>query len=153
MQKSFRSKRLIALLAFFVLLSDQLSKWLVVNSMSLGDCHYVFPFFNVVLVENRGITFGMLSGIVHPTVLILLAVIAMIFMLAWAMRNTYYILPATLIISGAIGNIIDRIVNGAVIDFLDFHLYGYHWPAFNVADSSIVIGAAVLFFISFGEKA
>jgi signal peptidase II len=152
MSKSLNSKKLITFLAFFILLSDQVSKWLVINSMTLGESHYVFPFFNIVMVKNNGITFGMLRGAIPSAALILIAVIVMIFVFIWASRNRHYMLPAALIISGAIGNIIDRIVYGAVIDFLDFHLCGYHWPAFNIADSAIVIGAAILFFISFGEK-
>lgn len=152
MSKSLNSKKLITFLAFFILLSDQVSKWLVINSMTLRESHYVFPFFNIVMVKNNGITFGMLRGLIPSAALILISVIVMIFVFIWASRNRYYMLPAALIISGAIGNIIDRIIHGAVIDFLDFHLCGYHWPAFNIADSAIVIGAAILFFISFGEK-
>ena len=146
------SSKLIAFLVFFILLSDQISKWLVVNSLTLGESYHIFPFFNIVMVQNNGITFGILKGTIPSAVLIFVAVVAMIFVFIWARRNKHYMLPATLIISGAIGNIIDRIVHGAVIDFLDFHLYGYHWPAFNIADSAIVIGAAILFFISFGEQ-
>ena len=141
-----------AFLGFFVLLSDQVSKWLVVNSMSFGKCHYVLPFFNVVMVENTGVTFGMLRGLVSPIALIFTAVIAIIFVIIWTKNNKLYTLPVTLIVSGAIGNVIDRVTRGAVVDFLDFHLGEYHWPAFNIADSAIVIGCAILFFISFGEK-
>ena len=142
----------IAFLGFFVLLSDQISKWLVVSSMSLGESRYVLSFFNIVMVENTGVTFGMLKGIISPIALIFAAVIVIIFVIVWAKNNESYALPASLIISGAIGNIIDRVTRGAVVDFLDFHLCGYHWPAFNIADSAIVIGCAILFFISFGEK-
>jgi len=149
---SFRSKNLIAFLAFFILLSDQTSKWLVVNSMIPGECRYVLPFFNIVMVKNSGITFGMLGGIASPSFLIFLSIIVIMLMLIWVRKNEQYALPVTLIISGAIGNIIDRIIYGSVVDFLDFHLFEYHWPAFNIADSAIVIGSAILFFISFGEK-
>ena len=151
MPESFRKHRLVAFLFFFTLLSDQLSKLLIVENLRLGGLMNIFPFFNIVHVQNRGVTFGLLSGTLQPVVLISLSLVVVWFLISYARKNESYRLPASLIVGGAVGNIIDRIVHGSVVDFLDFHLGRYHWPAFNVADSAIVIGVFVLLFISCSE--
>jgi signal peptidase II len=108
----------------------------------------VTPFFDLVLVWNRGVSFGMLTGGggVPPWALVALAGAIGLFLLAWLWRETRA--PARLalwlVIAGAVGNVVDRLRFGAVVDFLDFHVNGYHWPAFNVADSAIVVGAGLL---------
>ena len=152
MCKSFSSKRLTFLLAFFILLSDQISKYVVATSFQIGESVRVFPFFNISRVANKGISFGMLSDTVQPTVLILLSLLVIIALIMWTKNNKEYMLPSGMIIAGALGNIVDRIDYKAVIDFLDFHIGSLHWPAFNVADSAIVIGVCILFFVSYGEE-
>lgn len=153
MPNSFNSQRISIFLAVFILLSDQLSKLIVVRNIFFGDSLNVLPFFNIIRVENRGITFGMLSGFVSPLILTMISCLVVIVLLIWIKKAPpYYKLPTALIISGAIGNIIDRISRGAVVDFLDIHIYGYHWPAFNIADSAIVIGTLIALIISYGEK-
>ncbi|MDR0632252.1 MAG: signal peptidase II [Holosporaceae bacterium] len=137
--------------AFFVLLGDQISKFSIVESLRVGESVFVLPFFNIVRVENRGITFGLLSGVLPPFVFALISLAMIVSLCVWAKNHALYRLPVSLIAGGAIGNLVDRAVHKAVIDFLDFHLLTYHWPAFNIADSAIVIGAFVLFFVSHKE--
>ncbi|MBO7454713.1 MAG: signal peptidase II [Alphaproteobacteria bacterium] len=151
MPESFKKHRLVAFLFFFTLLSDQLSKLLVVKNLRLGELVNIFPFFNIVHVQNRGVTFGLLSGTFQPVVLIALSLVVVWFLISYARKNENYRLPTSLVIGGAVGNVIDRIAYGSVVDFLDFHLGSYHWPAFNIADSAIVIGVCLLLFISYSE--
>jgi signal peptidase II len=140
------------LIAALVLLIDQLSKLLVINSINSEEYIELLPFFNIVFVKNTGVTFGMLRETAPPFVFALSSVAIVALLLAWTRNRVCYQLPAVLIASGAIGNAIDRLAHGAVIDFLDFHLLGYHWPAFNIADSAIVVGTLILLFISYGEE-
>ena len=151
MPKGFEKHRLVAFLFLFTLLSDQLSKLFVVKNLYLGESINVFSFFNIVRVQNRGVTFGLLSGTLQPIVLVILSLVVVWFLADYARKNENYRLPVSLIIGGAVGNIIDRIIHQSVIDFLDFHLGRYHWPAFNIADSAIVLGVFVLLFISYSE--
>ncbi len=133
-----------------VLITDQLTKyWIVHVLMQPPRVIPLTPFFNLVMAWNRGISFGMLSDQGEWTrwVLPALAVIIVGGLLVWLWRTTSrWTAPALgLICGGALGNLVDRMVyNGAVADFLDVHVAGYHWPAFNVADSAITIGAALL---------
>lgn len=108
----------------------------------------VTGFLNLVLVWNPGVSFGMLQGLgaLGPWLLTGFAVAICAGLLVWLARDGR---PATrlgigLVLGGALGNIVDRLRFGAVLDFLDFHAIGYHWPAFNVADSAIVVGAGLL---------
>ncbi|WP_366657085.1 signal peptidase II [Fodinicurvata sp. EGI_FJ10296] len=112
----------------------------------------VTGFFNLVTVWNMGVSFGMFSA-GSPVVRWLLIAVAVgisVGMLVWLSRAGSRLVAAALglIVGGAMGNVIDRILYGAVADFLDFHIWGYHWPAFNVADSAIMIGVALLLYDS-----
>ena len=133
-----------------ILVSDQISKWLILDLFSDATQSYfeITPFFNIVLAWNPGISFGMFgdAGEHGDTVLIVLTLAIAVGLAVWLMRAETRLsaLALGLIIGGAIGNVIDRFRFGAVTDFLDLHVLGYHWPAFNVADSAIVIGAVVL---------
>tara|TARA_A100001011_G_scaffold130620_1_gene137669 strand:- start:13683 stop:14087 length:405 start_codon:yes stop_codon:yes gene_type:complete len=108
----------------------------------------ITPFFNIVLTWNSGISFGIFSNQGGFSVIILstLAILIVFFLAVWLVKaeNRKLIIGLIFIIGGAIGNIIDRVYHGAVIDFLDFHINNYHWPAFNLADSCIFIGAALI---------
>ena len=116
----------------------------------------VLPFFNLVTVWNYGVSFGMFNTGVAATAWIFSALALAISgaLTVWLAKADRVLLTASLglIIGGAIGNVVDRIRFGAVFDFLDFHAFGWHWPAFNVADSAITVGVAVLFVDSlFGD--
>jgi signal peptidase II len=152
MPEGFKKHRLIAFLFIFTLLSDQLSKLFIVENLYMGERINILPFFNLVHVRNKGVTFGLLSGNLQPIVFVILSLIVVGFLIDYARKNKNYRPFISLIVGGAIGNIIDRIAYGSVIDFLDFYLGKHHWPAFNIADSAIVIGVFVLFFISYSEE-
>lgn len=108
----------------------------------------VLPFANVVLVWNRGVSFGLFNTASDygPWILSGLAIAISIVLLIWLWRGTERIvgLGIGLILGGAIGNVVDRLIHGAVVDFVDLHAGGAHWPAFNVADSAITVGAVLL---------
>lgn len=134
--------------AALVLVFDQLTKWWIVGRvMDPPRAIEVTPFFNLVMVWNRGITFG-LFGDAHwgRWAFAALALAIVVVLITWLVRADRRWVAAALglIIGGAIGNVIDRIRWGAVADFLDFHVAGWHWPAFNVADSAIVVGVGLL---------
>ena len=140
--------RWLALAAVLAAL-DQLSKFAVARILTAGVNIEVAPFFNLVLVRNRGAAFSFLSSAAgwQRELFIAIALIAsawIVYLLRRYSRQTLFCFALSLILGGAIGNVIDRVLFGAVIDFLDFHVAGYHWPAFNVADSAITCGAALL---------
>lgn len=119
----------------------------------LSDGIEVLPVFNLVFIYNRGVSFG-LFGFVPWWALTAgggaIVVILMIWL--WRARDVATATGIGLIIGGALGNLVDRIWHRAVIDFLDFHLFGYHWPAFNMADVAIVLGVAVLLLASAANR-
>jgi signal peptidase II len=136
-----------------ILLLDQLSKaWLLVWLAEQDGWRQMTGFFNLVTVWNRGISFGMFqSGETGRWLLVILSTFVSLGLGLWLWRQTRVLPSLALgaVIGGALGNIIDRIWRGAVADFFDFHLMGYHWPAFNIADSAITIGVVVLLYDSF----
>ncbi|MDR2068036.1 MAG: signal peptidase II [Holosporaceae bacterium] len=148
MPKCLGSKWTVAFLSFFILLGDQASKFAVARRLRLGEHHTILPFFNIVRFENKGISFGMFNGAASQLFWILLSAAVVVALCLRAKNNRCCWLPLGMVASGAIGNSMDRIIYGAVVDFLDFHISTYHWPAFNIADSVIVVGAIILFFIS-----
>jgi signal peptidase II len=151
-------QRLGLLLALVVFALDQATKYWLYQYLVVEGVRAVtiLPFFNLVTVWNYGVSFGMFSTGVASTAWIfsLVAMAISIALGVWLWRSDRLLLTAALglIIGGAMGNIVDRLRFGAVFDFLDFHAFGWHWPAFNVADSAISIGVAVLFVDSlFGD--
>lgn len=134
-----------------VALLDQATKWLILEQvMRPPRVIELTPFFNIVLVWNRGVSFGMLNdaGSWGRWLLAGLALAILVALVVWLTRATDRLLAAGigLVIGGAVGNVIDRIRFGAVVDFLDFHAGTAHWPAFNVADSAITIGVGLLLY-------
>lgn len=159
-------------IAFIGLVADQLSKAYILYGLKLArDYDGVLPvvqpfnqsieitsFFNIVLVWNFGVSFGMFNdGVGSATQTLLLSIMTLtitgviVYMLKTA-QNKVAALAYSLVIGGALGNLIDRWLYGAVVDFLDFHAAGWHWPAFNVADSLIFIGVLLLVFEGFFVK-
>lgn len=132
---------------------DQGTKLWIVKSFSLYDSRELIPgFFNLTYLTNKGAAFGFLAGQTgawrHYLFLVLGTVALAVIGIAWArLRQAHplYSISLPLIAGGAIGNLIDRVRLGSVVDFLDVHYKGYHWPAFNVADSAISIGVVVFF--------
>jgi signal peptidase II len=139
--------------AAVIVVLDQLSKWYVIEVvMNPPRTIEVTPFFNLVMGWNRGVSFGLFNTGSAMAVWLLpaLAAAIVVVLTVWLSRVDRLLLGAALgsIIGGAVGNVIDRLRYGAVADFLDFHAMGYHWPAFNLADTMITVGAAVLVFDS-----
>ncbi|MDR2268442.1 MAG: signal peptidase II [Holosporaceae bacterium] len=150
--KSFSSAKLAALLSVIVIIADQSSKWAILTFLEANNPVRILPFFNIVLVKNSGVAFGAFSDSIHPIILIIVSSAMAISLILWSSENKRYRLQTALVTGGAVGNILDRIFYDHVIDFIDFHIFGYHWPAFNIADSSIVVGVALLVFIAYKCK-
>lgn len=136
-------------LAFIILLVDQFTKVLIMGYYHLGDSTYVTSFFNVVRVHNAGAAFSFLAGASgwqrwFFTILGFVAAGVIVWMLKSHPGQKLFCFAMACILGGAVGNVIDRIAHGYVIDFLDLHWRGMHFPAFNVADSAITIGAIFL---------
>lgn len=132
-----------------VLVLDQVSKWWILEVvMQPPRTIPLAPFFNLVLGWNRGVSFGMFNSQspLNAWILPILALAITVVLTLWLFRTDqrWISLALGLVIGGALGNLVDRLRFGAVADFLDLHLAGYHWPAFNVADTGITLGAAVL---------
>jgi len=136
-------------LAFIIILVDQFTKVLILGYYRLGDATYVTSFFNVVRVHNLGAAFSFLADASgwqrwFFTALGCIAAGVILWMLRSHAGQRLFSFALACVMGGAIGNVIDRVLHGYVVDFLDFHSHGYHFPAFNVADSAITIGAACL---------
>ncbi len=136
-------------LAALVIALDQLSKWVVLNNLDYGQSITVTPFWNWVLTFNPGAAFSFLadqSGWQRWffTLLALAVSIWIAVMLYRHPQQKLASLSLALILGGALGNVIDRLRFGAVVDFIQWHAAGYYWPAFNVADAAITVGAALL---------
>ncbi|MFH2139616.1 MAG: signal peptidase II [Pseudomonadota bacterium] len=137
------------LLAVIVIVLDQTSKLAISSHFVYGELLAITSFFNLVLAHNTGAAFSFLSdaGGMQRWLFSLIAVVASVW-IVWLLRKhqaeNVFALALALILGGALGNLIDRIAYGYVVDFLDFHWAGYHFAAFNVADSAITCGAALL---------
>ena len=136
-------------IALVVLLADQFTKLLIVGSFQLGENQTVTSFFNLVRVHNHGAAFSFLAdaGGWQRWFFTGIGGVAAVFML-WMLYShagqKLFSLAIALILGGAIGNVVDRLMHGYVVDFLDFYYAGIHFPAFNLADSAITLGAASL---------
>lgn len=144
-------------LATALIVIDQISKWIVLGALQPGETRYVAPFFNWVLTFNNGAAFSFLSdaGGWQRWFFTVLALAVSGWIVTQLRRHTSEFrlsLALTLVLSGALGNVIDRLRFGAVVDFIQWHVAGYYWPAFNVADSAITIGAILLVWDQFATK-
>ena len=139
-------------IAVLVLLLDRLTKWAVASNIALYNSVAIIPgCFSLRHVENTGAAFGLFAesaaqwkvgALVSFSILALIVVSALLWKNGHSLTTTS--IGLSLILGGAMGNLWDRMVSGHVVDFLDFYFGNYHWPAFNVADSAIVIGAILL---------
>jgi signal peptidase II len=134
---------LFFLVALFIFILDQFTKYLIQVKVSPSDIIEVLPFFNIVYVKNPGAAFGMFQEL-GATFLIIVAAIAIIFVSVLIIKDPDNRLAYSFLLGGAAGNMTDRIIHGFVIDFLDFYIYRYHWPAFNVADMALTAGVFLL---------
>lgn len=143
------------ILAALVLILDQASKWwILVDVMAPPRVIEVTGFFNLVLVWNPGISFGMFGAGGGRWVLAALAVAIAVALVVWMARSErpWLVRALGLVVGGALGNALDRLIHGSVVDFLDFHVAGLHWPAFNLADSAITVGVVAMLVDSLFER-
>lgn len=137
------------ILAAVIVVIDQITKYVIVQKFALHEALYVTSFFNIVRVHNTGAAFSMFADAAgwQRWFFVCIAIVASMW-IVWLLRRyprqVLFSFALSLILAGALGNLIDRIWLGAVVDFLDFHAFGRHWPAFNVADSAISCGAVLL---------
>ena len=136
---------------FFLFLTlvilDQFTKTLVINFFNLYDSVALLPIMNLTFVVNYGFAFGLLNNPSLNQILVSLVILAIIIYFLYLLIKTQdkiFQLTLTLILAGALGNFIDRIFRGFVIDFIDIYIGKYHWPAFNFADSCITLGFILL---------
>ncbi len=140
------------------LIVDQISKIYIDSHFAIGESRQVISnFFHITYVRNPGAAFGMLSdSAIRLPFFLSISAIATIAILWYARRiaaeKQWQLFSLGLILSGALGNFIDRIRLGEVIDFLDVHWYNYHWPAFNVADSAICVGVGIMLVCTWHEE-
>lgn len=146
-------------LSAVVIALDQATKLFAERALTLYAPVEVLPFFNLSLVYNQGAAFSFLAGSSgwQRWFFVVLAVLVSAYLVYWLWRldrrARWTAASLALILGGALGNVIDRLWHGHVIDFLDFHYAGWHWPVFNVADSAITVGAAIVVFLAlFGRS-
>src|SRR5260221_1716633 len=140
------------IIAALIVVCDRMTKWLVAQKITLHDSIDVIPgIFRLTHVQNQGAAFGLFAespSSWKPAMLIMcsMAALAVVSALLWKIGNALNAtaIALSLVFGGALGNLWDRVVSGRVIDFLDFYVGSHHWPAFNIADSAIVVGALLL---------
>lgn len=154
---TLRQKMLAILVIALIIILDQITKHAVLTHFQSGGTSFsITSFLNFVLVKNQGISFGFLNfgyftGVWFLTALTISITLGL-FVWLWKSEGCMTVSTLALIIGGAIGNILDRIRHNAVIDFLDFHAAGWHWPAFNVADSAITLGVGLMIIYQYRHK-
>lgn len=145
------TKLAVILLSLTLLYLDQFSKSYVMKNLDFFiEGYRVFPFLNFVFVTNKGISFGLLSEFNISFYLGVLSILISALITAWILKSNKKseIISLGFILGGALGNGIDRINNNYVIDFIDLHIFGYHWPSFNLADTFITIGAIIFLYFN-----
>jgi signal peptidase II len=139
--------------AFLLFFADQISKFLVLESIGYGEIVNVAPCFNFILTFNAGVTFGLLKAHsdLHFMLLVAGVCVMSVVVAIWWFRaeNILQRYATAMILSGALGNLADRLRFRGVVDFIDFHIFGFHWYTFNVADAAIVLGVGLLLLDSF----
>jgi len=132
---------LIPVITLLVIILDVITKAIIVNKVAYHEIIKVLPFINIVHIENKGAAFGMFAGLGN-VFFIIVSVIALLLIAYYlrAVQKRMEIISLSLVLGGAVGNLIDRIRIGKVTDFIDFHVNSWHWPSFNVADSALTVG-------------
>tara|TARA_Y100000996_G_C22551577_1_gene653856 strand:- start:2156 stop:2635 length:480 start_codon:yes stop_codon:yes gene_type:complete len=139
----------LLIIFLLIIIFDQISKALIVHNFELYQSIQIFPLFNITFIVNYGFAFGFLN---NPSInqiivsIVIFFIIIYFFHLLFKTQDNIFRFSLVLILSGAIGNFIDRLFRGYVVDFIDIYIFNYHWPAFNLADSSITIGFIVMMF-------
>ena len=155
-----KRRKFYFLLIFILIAADQLTKAIVAQKIPFLNSRTVIPgFFNLTQIRNRGAIFGFFSQSGSQPLYIILtlaSLAALVFVIFYFFKTPVserlLIISLSLILAGALGNMIDRIFRGYVIDFMDFYIKKWHWPSFNIADASITIGAILIIFIFFFRK-
>jgi len=151
LESAFMKQKYFAI-TLFILLLDHLTKWAVRANLDLHSAIELIPnYLNLSYVQNTGVAFGLLADVESvwkPYILAVIAVVAVVVIFVYSSRvpltRTLFQVSLATILGGILGNFLDRIVHGFVVDFIEFHIYdSFHWPNFNVADSAITIGIAL----------
>ena len=151
-----KTKKILLILIPIFIFFDQLSKkWMLNNIFDSQRIIEINKYLNFVPVWNKGISFGMLSDFMNINFfMIIITTIISLFLILWFLRTTDKNLNISLafIISGALGNLLDRLNHKAVVDFIDIHINNFHWPTFNFADTFITFGVILIFFANFRKS-
>ena len=148
-------KKLLILIPIFIFFDQLSKKWILNNVFDSQRIIEINKYLNFVPVWNKGISFGMLSDFMNINFFMIMIISCiLLFLISWFLRTKSRNLSLSLcfIISGAIGNLIDRLNHKAVVDFIDIHIGNFHWPTFNFADSYITIGALIYIFTIFTSQ-
>ncbi|MGW8273203.1 MAG: signal peptidase II [Thermodesulfovibrionales bacterium] len=138
-------RSLYLVVSLLVFAGDQASKYLVLKTLAPSDVVPILPFFRLVFVTNRGAAFGSMQWLGN-TFFVIVSLIAIGIVFALLLRGRENPLGLSFILGGAIGNLVDRLRFGFVVDFLDLYAGSYHWPAFNVADSFLSVGIVLILY-------
>ena len=134
-------------ITIIILVLDQITKFIIASSMKVGDSFEVIPnFLNITSHRNDGAAWGILSGKMSFffIITIIILVVLIVFYIKEAKNNVLMQIAISLLFAGALGNFIDRVLHGEVVDFVDTYIFGYNFPIFNVADSSLTIGVLLI---------
>ena len=148
-----KKSALISLVSTLVMVLDYVTKRLIVDKLELYDSIRVFPFLNIVYVENKGAAFGMFASLGNNFFMAIsfIALASILFYMSKIPKGLE-LFSISLIFGGAVGNLIDRIMLGKVIDFIDVYVGSWHWPAFNVADSALTVGITLFIIATFNQS-
>jgi signal peptidase II len=141
----------VLLIVLSVVALDQITKHFIINYLSFSDSVEVFPFLHIINIRNIGAAFGSFKGL-GSGFFIVVSLVAIFFVMNLLRKRMYNFFGLSLVLGGAIGNLIDRIRYGKVVDFVDFNIGSFHWPAFNVADSALTVGIIIILVVSFLRK-
>lgn len=138
------------LISLVVTIFDQLTKHLVRTMIRPSEAINVLPFLQIVHIRNEGAAFGLFKAFGNIT-FVIISIVAIFLILYLLIRDKRNRISLSLILGGATGNLIDRIIYGNVTDFIDFYMGRFHWPAFNIADSALTVGISLMFIIQLRE--